>query len=144
LVAHLDHGLRDDSSADAAFVQEQAARLDVECVTERAQVREFARTSHRSLEDAGRRVRYGFFERVCRERGCDVVAVGHTADDQAETVLFGILRGGGLDAVAGMPRDRPLSRAPGAPRLIRPLLGVWRDEITAYCERFDVQFVEDA
>src|SRR5437773_1259356 len=77
------------------------------------------------------------------ERGCDLVAVGHTADDQAETVLFGILRGGGLDAIAGMPRERPLSRDPGAPRLIRPLLGVSRPEVLAYCERFGVPFLED-
>jgi tRNA(Ile)-lysidine synthase len=103
-----------------------------------------ARRGHRSLEDAGRRARYAFFERVVRERGSDRVAVGHTADDQAETVLLGILRGGGLDALAGMPRARPLSRAPGAPWLVRPLLGVWRAEILAYCERFGVPFVEDA
>src|SRR5438105_328126 len=69
LVAHLDHNLREDSAADATFVGDQAARLGVECVVERAEVRGFARTSHRSLEDAGRRARYAFFERVCREGG---------------------------------------------------------------------------
>src|SRR4051794_31716813 len=69
VVAHLDHGLRDDSSADASFVREQTGRLGVEAILERCDVRELARQGHRSLEDAGRRARYAFFECVAEERG---------------------------------------------------------------------------
>src|SRR5438067_5190212 len=64
VVAHLDHGLRDDSAADAEFVGEQAGCLGVEASIERCDIRELARQAHRSLEDAGRRARYAFFEQV--------------------------------------------------------------------------------
>jgi tRNA(Ile)-lysidine synthase len=144
VAAHLDHALREGSAEDAAFVRDQARARGLECIVERSDVREVARSSHRSLEDAGRRARYAFFERVCAERRCELVAVGHTADDQAETVLFHVLRGSGLDGAAGMAPDRPLSRSPGAPRLVRPLLEVWRDDVLAYCQRMSVSFLDDA
>jgi tRNA(Ile)-lysidine synthase len=127
VVAHLDHGLRGEASAaDAAFVAAFAAERGLRCVVGREDVRSLARREKRSLEDAARRARYGFLRRVAAEVGADCIALGHTRDDQAETVLMHFLRGSGLAGLAGM--------APLEGDLARPLLDLGRAETVAYCE----------
>src|SRR5207244_5061610 len=92
-----------------------------------------------SLEDAGRRLRYEFLTRVAREIGAGVVATGHTLDDQAETVLMRLLRGSGLEGLAGIP---PV-RAGGAVRIIRPLIEAGRAEVLAYLGAIGTGWRED-
>jgi tRNA(Ile)-lysidine synthase len=118
---HFDHGLRAESKADAAYVRRQAGRLGVPFVMRTAGSRP-PRGS--SLEAWARMVRYDALLAVSEERGAEA-AVGHTADDQAETVLLALLRGGGLEAVAGM---RPVNRP-----IVRPLLDVSREETVEFC-----------
>jgi tRNA(Ile)-lysidine synthase len=119
---HFDHGLRPGSERDTGFVRGQAAGLGVPFLTERA-----TRAPRRgqSVEAWARTVRYAALDRALRECGADVAATGHTLDDQAETVLLAALRGGGLDAVAGI--------RPAGPLVIRPLLDVRRAETEAFC-----------
>ncbi len=135
-VAHLDHGLRPEAAADAAFVASLAAAWQVPCTCGHADVRALAREEHRSVEEAARLARYRFLAQVACAQGASIVAVGHNADDQVETVLMHCLRGAGLAGLRGMSRrarwpEAALAGCP-APTLIRPLLDVPRQAIEAY------------
>ncbi|MBI2165834.1 MAG: tRNA lysidine(34) synthetase TilS [Chloroflexi bacterium] len=133
-VAHLDHSLRPESPQEAAFVLDAARRLGLEAFVERADVASYRRANRLSLEDAARRLRYDFLARTAHRIGAHAVAVAHTADDQAETVLMNILRGAGLRGLKGMSavsqyrtgQDRQVT-------LVRPLLGVRRSDTEEFC-----------
>lgn len=138
--AHLDHGLRGDAgAADAAFVAEAFSAAGVPCEVETADVAAYRATHRLSPEQAAREVRYSFLARVCREHGADAVALGHTSDDQVETVLMHIVRGSGLTGLRGMAvcSSRPVGGA--AVRLFRPLLGLPRSDTEAYCRALDLR-----
>ena len=138
-VAHLDHGLRPDSAGDASFVRELARGMGHACTVERADVAAYRRERRLSPEAAAREVRYAFLARVAREAGADAVAVAHTLDDQAETVLLHVIRGGGLAGLRGMS-VRSTYRGPGGPvSLVRPLLDASRDETEAFCRSRGVE-----
>jgi tRNA(Ile)-lysidine synthase len=129
-VAHLDHALRgEESAADAAWVVDLCDRLEVSAILERVDVRQAAVERGLGAEEAAREVRYEFLARTAQARNCPVVAVAHTADDQAETILHHIVRGTGLDGLRGMPRSRPLA---AGVTLVRPLLDVRRSEVEEY------------
>lgn len=125
LVLHFNHRLRGaDSDADEAFVAELAGQLGLEFVAGREAVAARARAEGWNLEDAARRLRYDFFDRIVREGRADRVAVGHTADDQAETVLAHILRGTGLTGLAGI--------YPVRGHMVRPLVELRRAALREY------------
>lgn len=137
VVAHMDHGVRgDDARADAAFVAELAGTLQLPCVLGRWS----PRRSHHFESDA-RAARYAWLREVAAEHQARAVAVGHTRDDQAETVLFRVLRGTGLRGLAGMPSRRVLG--PGV-HLIRPVLGETREELRRYLDSIGQAYREDA
>ncbi len=121
-VVHVDHGLREDSAADAAYVRRLSRRLGLPIHVRAAEGRPGRGDS---VEAWARAQRYRAFERVRREVGARRLALGHTLDDQAETVLLAALTGRGLEAVSGM---RPVSGP-----FVRPLLDVRREEVEACC-----------
>ena len=126
-VAHLDHGTRGEASrADAAFVAELAASLGLPFDLGHWRP---IRAGH--FESEARRARYGWLAEVARARDAEVVAVGHTRDDQAETILHRIVRGTGPRGLTGIPRQRVLATEPQI-TLVRPMLAVYRREIRAY------------
>ncbi len=133
--AHLDHRLRGRASEeDALFVAGTFRGLGIPATVEAADVAAYRRQHRLSLEQAARQVRYAFLARVASEQGADAVALGHTADDQAETVLLHLVRGSGLAGLRGMA---PLSRHVFDGRsvvLARPMLEVTRKETLAYCQ----------
>lgn len=137
LVLHVEHGIRgEESRRDEAFVRRLARERGLEFHSERVDTPSFAREQKLSLEEAARELRYRFFEAAYRRLGLDRIALGHTADDQVETVLMAFLRGGGLRGLKGMPPVRGL--------YIRPLLRFWREEIEAYARRRGLQWVADS
>ena len=102
IVAHFNHQLRPESSQDARMVEKTAARLMLGCIIDGANVRAYAEQEKLSIEEAARNLRYRFMFRLARERNAQAVAVGHTADDQVETVLMHFLRGSALTGLKGM------------------------------------------
>ena len=122
---HVNHRLRGAASdEDEAFCRDVAATLGVPIAVERVDVAARARAERVSIEAAGHRVRYALFERAVREGRADLVATGHTRDDQAETVLLRLIRGAGPAGLAGI---RPRFGA-----VVRPLLDFRRDELRGY------------
>jgi tRNA(Ile)-lysidine synthase len=135
VAAHLDHGLRPDSGEDAAFCGERCRDWGIPLRTDRADVRGRARRDHAGLEDAARRERYAFLRRVKDGEGARWIAVAHTRDDQAETLLLRLLRGSGR---AGLSAMRPRQGD-----LVRPLLGVSRDAVRRHLRSRGLSWRED-
>jgi tRNA(Ile)-lysidine synthase len=136
VVAHLNHKLRAGSEADAEFVLHLAQRFGLPAVIASEDVR--AQAHAQSLEAAARRARYRFLARVAREHHTRVIATGHTADDQAETVLLHLLRGAGPLGLRGIQASTALDAWAEIPDgasllLVRPLLEISREETRAYC-----------
>lgn len=141
IVAHLHHGLRGRAAdRDQAFVRRLAAELRLDVVSRRCDVRSLARRSRLSIEAAARTARLEFFRDVVHNHGADRVALAHTADDQAETLLLRLLRGAGAEGLAAM---RPDTRIGGL-RIVRPLLGIHRREIEAWLRAHGAHWREDA
>jgi len=144
-VAHLNHCLRaKESDEDARFVAELAKSWGLPATVEAEDVARLAEQHRLALEEAARQARYAFLARVAAQQGSRHIAVAHTADDQAETVLMHLLRGAGLAGLRGMLVvgrlseyrlvDDVLTHAEGrVPLLWRPLLDVSRDRVEAYC-----------
>jgi tRNA(Ile)-lysidine synthase len=123
-VAHLNHQMRPSAADDALFVDAAAHDLGIQCISKTIDVPTYQRQHKLSPEDAARQVRYAFLRATAAQLGADRIAVGHTADDQAETVLLHLLRGSGLRGLCGIPPRRAL--------IIRPLIRVLRRDVLEY------------
>jgi tRNA(Ile)-lysidine synthase len=135
-VAHLDHGLREESARDAGFVRQLAENLALPLHTERVDVRDLQRRWHLSIEAAGRKARYRFFQATADYQGFNKVALAHHADDNAETLLLNLLRGSGRLGLGGMPPMR-------AGFIIRPLIRADRADILDYLRRRNLPALTD-
>lgn len=127
--AHFDHRMRPESSQDAAWVVGLCRAWSVPLEVGHAE------RPLRSEEEA-REARYAFLRSAARRRGAALLLTAHHADDQAETVLFRVLRGTGLAGLAGIPERT-------AAGVLRPLLPFWREEILEYARRFGIRWRED-
>jgi tRNA(Ile)-lysidine synthase len=133
--AHFNHQLRSSADADERFCGDLAARLGRSFFADRGDVRALAAREHRSIEDAARTARHAFLERARIDARAELVALGHTRDDQAETFLLRLVRGAGARGLAAMhPRRRTV---------IRPLIECRRAELRAYLAERAIAFVED-
>jgi tRNA(Ile)-lysidine synthase len=133
-IAHLDHGLRPAAAhLEADLVRRMAERMGIDCYADKISMH----PRQGSLEEQLRLLRYAFFERTAAAAGCNKIAVGHHADDNAEAVLLNILRGSGLRGLAGIPAVRD-------GRIIRPLIEIRRKEIIGYVRRHGLPYLEDA
>src|SRR5579864_1976416 len=136
-VLHFNHQLRGtDSDADEAFVKSLAGARGLECFTETADVAAIAKQRAWNLEDAARRLRYDFFNKLISQGVADCVATAHTADDQAETVLARMIRGTGL---AGLSSIHPVRG-----KIIRPLIEIRRDDLRSFLAERKQEWREDA
>ena len=148
-VAHLDHGLRgEEGLQDALWVAEQAAALGYESEIAFADVRQRILagdgSSSNNIEQAARRARYEFLCAAAEKYGACCVLTGHTMNDQAETLLLRLMRGGGTEGLGGMRAVRRLEDSSDV-RLARPLLA-WagRRDTENYCRGRGVEFRRDA
>ena len=137
-IAHLNHSLRrKDSDRDAEFVADIARQLDFPCYIEKKDVRRLQQSAHLSLEEAGRKIRYRFFEEISARYGFNKVAIGHHSNDNAELVLMNLLRGSGPLGLSGIAPVRD-------GKIVRPLIHLKRSEIIAYIAEKKLPFVTDA
>lgn len=136
-VAHFEHGLRDQESRDdARFVEKLSYDFGLGFSIEHGNVRAFADREGIGIQEAARILRYEFLERVRADTESTYIATAHTADDQAEEVLLRLIRGAGLPGLSGIPwvRDN---------YIVRPLLGVTRQQILGHLKVYDIPFVID-
>ncbi|MBI3743803.1 MAG: tRNA lysidine(34) synthetase TilS [Chloroflexi bacterium] len=131
-VAHLDHAMRSESRGDAQYVASLCKSLGLPLTSTRRDVPAVRKRNGGSLEAVAREVRYAFLAEVARKVGAKAVLLGHTADDQVETVLLHLIRGTGINGLRGMDAIAPL---PGDSDYLvaRPLLATSRRETLAYC-----------
>ncbi len=151
-ILHVQHGLRgEDSLRDAGFVDELATALHLPCDFHHVDVAAWARQHGGGLEEAGRRLRYGWFRHLLSGE-LDAIATGHTLDDQAETVLAKLLRGAWTAGLAGIYPVVPSEDLPGDDKslesstgfLVRPLLGARRGELRSWLISLGQSWREDA
>lgn len=135
---HLNHGMRGaESLRDEAFVEKLCAEMNVALISGRVSIPEIRKEKKGSWEEIAREERYRFFEETAAEQGLDRIALGHTCNDQAETVLINLLRGSGLEGLRGIVPVRE-------DRFIRPLIGTSREEIMVFLEKEQVDFIVDS
>ena len=136
-IAHLNHQLREAASdRDAAFAAETANRLDLPFYSRTEDVNAYRRARGLSPEEAARKRRYAFLTKTAQSQGYGRIAVGHTADDNAEQVLMQVFRGSGVKGLSGIP---PV-RGP----IVRPLIQTRRKDLLAFLAAWDLQWVDDA
>jgi tRNA(Ile)-lysidine synthase len=133
IVAHFNHQLRPESADDAIAVEKTASRLMLGSMIDGADVRAYAELHKLSIEEAARILRYRFLFALARDHDAQAVAVGHTADDQVETVLMHFLRGSGIAGLKGMTHCTIIETFDPEIPIVRPLLDYWREETVVYC-----------
>lgn len=137
LAVHCNFHLRgEESMRDEAAAREFCDKFDIEFVKIDFNAREEARKSGRSLEMACRDLRYEAFRKIMGDRGADRIAVAHNSDDNVETLLLNLFRGGGVSGLRGM--------LPDTGEIVRPLLGTSRKEIEDYLDEQGIGFVVDS
>jgi len=129
IVAHLNHGLRQEAAAEEDGVAALADTMNLPFTSKKVNIKNYKKRFGLSEEAAGRRARYRFLIQTARNFQAEAIALGHHRDDQAETVLLNLIRGSGIDGLSGMFPSRLLNKV----RLIRPLLDFKRCEIETYC-----------
>jgi len=135
-VVHVNHGIRPEAAADAAFVEGLCRQLEVSFALVEEDVQAMARRLGCSTEEAGRQARYEAFAREMERRQAQKIAVAHNAGDRAETMLLNLFRGSGL---TGLGSIRPVRG-----RIVRPLLGLERREIERYLKQRQLSFCQDS
>ena len=147
-VVHVNHGLRESADADEAFVRALAERFQCAFRAEHIDVRSRVEETGESMEEAARNLRYDTLFRAARTAGAKVLALAHHENDQAETVLFNLVRGSGLRGLSGMAplQIREVVFPDGKKqkiRLVRPLLCVKKEEILAFLRERGETWHED-
>ncbi|MBR2743685.1 MAG: tRNA lysidine(34) synthetase TilS [Clostridia bacterium] len=126
-VAHVNHMIRAVADSETEYVKDFCANKGIECFVKKANVLKIAKDEKISTEEAGRNVRYAFFEEVYEKVGANKIAIAHNANDNAETVLMNIIRGTGVSGLKGIEPVRDN-------KYIRPLIEIERAEIEQYCD----------
>lgn len=125
VVAHVNHGLRENAKIDEEFVQNFCNKMGVECFVLHSKVKEIAEKEKRGLEETGRKVRYDFFNEILKKTNSNKIAIAHNMNDNVETVIMNVIRGAGLSGLKGIEAKNGI--------YIRPLIECKRDLIEEYC-----------
>jgi tRNA(Ile)-lysidine synthase len=143
IIAHLNHGLRQEANLDEVSVRTLATALELPIEISHVNVLEYSKQYSISIEEAARDLRYRFLFSLTEKSDAKAVAVGHNADDQVETVLMHLLRGAGLAGMRGMRCRSIIPSWSDQIPLVRPLLSIWRHDILRYCEKNHLKPVHD-
>lgn len=126
-VAHINHGLRAEADSETEFVKEFCDKNNIKCYIKKEKVDDLAKESKIGTEEAGRKLRYDFFDEVLKKENANKIATAHNENDNAETVLMNIIRGSGVSGLKGIEPIRDN-------KFIRPLIECNREEIEEYCK----------
>ena len=126
LVAHINHGIRKEADEETKYVEEFCKKNNIKCYIKKEKVEELAKEQKIGTEEAGRKLRYSFFEEVASKVNANKIATAHNANDNAETVLMNLMRGTGTSGLKGIEVKRDN-------KYIRPLIECTRKEIEEYC-----------
>ncbi len=126
-VAHINHMIRKEADEESEYVREFCAKIDIDFFIKKIDVENESKRLKIGTEEAGRNIRYNFFEEVAQKVGANKIATAHNSNDNAETVLMNILRGTSISGLKGIEKVRD-------GRYIRPLIECSRDEIENYCK----------
>lgn len=126
-VAHINHSIREEADAETEYVKEFCKKIDVEFFAKKVKVEEIAKELKIGTEEAGRNIRYEFFEEVAHKVGANKIATAHNLNDNAETVLMNIIRGTSVSGLKGIDKVRD-------GKYIRPIIECSRAEIEDYCK----------
>ncbi len=143
VAAHFNHKLRLEAEEDANMVKAITGKMGIRLVAGEGDVSAYAEAHSLSIEEAARRLRYGFLFEQAQREGAQAVAVAHTADDQVETILMHILRGSGLAGLSGMPLKALPNAWSESIALVRPMLRSWRREVEEYLEEQGITAITD-
>ena len=135
-VAHINHMIREEAIDDEKYVQNYCLKHNIEFFVKRADVQKIANDKKIGTEEAGRKVRYDFFEEVLQKTGSNKIAIAHNKNDKIETIIMHLLRGSGLSGLKGIEPIRDN-------KYIRPLIECERREIEQYCEDKKLQADDD-
>ena len=125
VVAHINHQIREEANEEEEFVKNFCGKNKIEFYSKRIDVLKVANNSKIGLEEAGRNIRYDFFEEICKKTNSNKIAIAHNKNDKVETVIMNFLRGTGISGLKGIEAKRG--------KYIRPLIECTRDEIENYC-----------
>jgi len=131
VVAHINHGIREEATEDEQYVEKWCQKLGIPFFVLHCKVEEIAKEKKIGLEEAGRNVRYDFFEEVAKKCGANKIAIAHNKNDNGETILMNLMRGSGSKGLCGI--------FPKQGKYIRPMLETTREEIETYCEQENLQ-----
>ena len=131
-VAHINHMIRAEADEETEYVKEFCNKLDVEFFCKKIDAQEEAKKLKIGTEEAGRNIRYAFFEEVAKKVGANKIATAHNSNDNAETVLMNIMRGTSISGLAGIEKIRD-------GKYIRPLIRCSRNAIEEYCKQNNLQ-----
>ena len=126
VVAHVNHGIRNEAEEETKYVENFCKEKGISCFIKREKVEELAKKQKIGTEEAGRKLRYEFFEEVAQKFTNVKIATAHNANDNSETVLMNLIRGSGLTGLKGIEVKRG--------KYIRPLIECEREEIEEYCK----------
>lgn len=127
VVAHVNHGLRENAKLDEKYVKEFCEKINVEYFVLQTNIKDIAEKEKRGLEETGRIVRYEYFDKILKETNSNKIAIAHNQNDNAETIIMNIIRGAGLSGLKGIDAQNG--------KYIRPLIESKREEIEDYCEK---------
>lgn len=127
-VAHINHGIRKEADEETQYVKNFCKKNNIDCFVKKEKVEELAKNNKVGTEEAGRMLRYSFFDEVAKKICANKIATAHNSNDNAETVLMNIIRGSGTIGLKGIEPVRDN-------KYIRPLIECTREEIEDYCEK---------
>ena len=130
-IAHINHMIREDACEDEKYVQDYCEKNNINCYVKRIDVQQFANNSKMGTEEAGRKIRYEFFEEVMQKVGANKIGIAHNKNDKIETIIMNLIRGSGLSGLKGIDVIRD-------DKYIRPLIECERKEIERYCEQYNL------
>ena len=131
-VAHINHMLREEADSETQHVQTFCANLGIECFIKKINVVDYSKEHKIGTEEAGRIIRYKFFDEIAKKISANKIATAHNSNDKAETVLLNILRGSGISGLKGIEAIRDN-------KYIRPLIETTRKDIEEYCTKNDLE-----